>query len=117
MVTHEVRLRRDGRDDERHVRLGERVAQLLVLAACHLDHLRIVERGLALAVNMRRHGSLIAWAKERHLFVRVDRATPWGNPFSSVTAAGCPRRLLLISVSSGLTATDQAARVELSQAA
>jgi hypothetical protein len=27
------------------------------------------------------HGNLIAWAKERGLFVRVDRATPWGNPF------------------------------------
>jgi hypothetical protein len=31
-------------------------------------------------VNMRRHRDLIAWAKERGLFVCVDRATPWGNP-------------------------------------
>jgi hypothetical protein len=30
---------------------------------------------------MRRHDNLIARAKERGLFVRVDRATPWGNPF------------------------------------
>ena len=30
---------------------------------------------------MRRHGDLIARAKERGLFVRVDRATPWGNTF------------------------------------
>jgi hypothetical protein len=30
---------------------------------------------------LRRHGILIAWAKERGLFVRVDCATPWGNPF------------------------------------
>jgi hypothetical protein len=33
------------------------------------------------AVNLRRYGNLIAWAKERGLFVRVDRATPWRNPF------------------------------------
>jgi hypothetical protein len=41
----------------------------------------LLEQGVAVAVNMRRHGNLIAWAKERGLFVRVDRATPWGNPF------------------------------------
>jgi hypothetical protein len=41
----------------------------------------LLERGRAAAVNMRRHHDLIAWAKERGLFVRVDRATPWGNPF------------------------------------
>ena len=34
-----------------------------------------------MAVNLRKHHNLIAWAKERGLFVRVDRATPWGNPF------------------------------------
>ena len=36
---------------------------------------------MAVAVNMRRHGNLIVWAKERGLFVSFDRATPWGNPF------------------------------------
>jgi hypothetical protein len=35
----------------------------------------------SVAVNLRRHRNLIAWAKERGLFVRVDRATAWGNPF------------------------------------
>ena len=40
-----------------------------------------LELGLAVAVNMRRHGNLIAWAQHNGLFVRVDRATPWGNPF------------------------------------
>jgi hypothetical protein len=40
----------------------------------------LLERGIAVAVNMRRHGDLIAWAKERGLFVRVDPATAWGNP-------------------------------------
>jgi Domain of unknown function (DUF4326) len=41
----------------------------------------LLERGVAGAENMRHHRDLIAWAKERRLFVRVDRATPWGNPF------------------------------------
>jgi uncharacterized protein DUF4326 len=40
-----------------------------------------LEQGIAVAVNMRRHGRLIAWAKERGLFIRVYRATPWGNLF------------------------------------
>jgi hypothetical protein len=40
----------------------------------------LLEQGIAAAVNMRRHSNLIAWATERGLFVRVDRATPWGNP-------------------------------------
>ena len=39
----------------------------------------LLEQGIA--VNLRSHCDLIAWAKERGLFVRVDRATPWGNPF------------------------------------
>ena len=41
----------------------------------------LLEQGVAVAVNLRRHGNLIAWAKERGLFVRVDRAASWGNPF------------------------------------
>jgi hypothetical protein len=40
-----------------------------------------LEQRVAMAVHLRRHPNLIAWAKERGLFVRVDRATPWGNPF------------------------------------
>jgi hypothetical protein len=41
----------------------------------------LLEQGIAVAVNMRRHGNLIAWARERRLFVRLDHSTPWGNPF------------------------------------
>jgi hypothetical protein len=41
----------------------------------------LLEQGVAVAVNMRRHPNLIAWANERGLFVRVERATPWSNPF------------------------------------
>lgn len=51
---------------------------------CTADELgrrALLEQGFAAAENMRSHGGLIAWAKERGLFVRVDRATPWGNPF------------------------------------
>ena len=35
----------------------------------------LLEQGVAVAVNLRRHRNLIAWAKELGLFVRVDRAT------------------------------------------
>jgi hypothetical protein len=35
----------------------------------------LLEQGVAVPVNLRHHGNLIAWAKERGLFVRVDRAT------------------------------------------
>ena len=41
----------------------------------------LLEQGVAVAVNLRRDHALIAWARDRGLFVRVDRATPWGNPF------------------------------------
>jgi hypothetical protein len=50
-------------------------------SAEELERRALLERGLAVAVNLRRHSHLIAWAKERGIFVRVDRATPWGNPF------------------------------------
>jgi len=50
-------------------------------AADELARRALLEQGAAVAVNMRGHRGLIAWAKERGLFVRVDRATPWGNPF------------------------------------
>ncbi len=46
-----------------------------------LERRALLEQGIAGAVNLRRHGNLIAWARERRPFVRVDRATPWGNPF------------------------------------
>ena len=50
-------------------------------SAEELEKRALLERGVAVAVNLRKHHSLIAWAKKRDLFVRVDRATPWGNPF------------------------------------
>jgi hypothetical protein len=41
----------------------------------------LLEQSIAVAENLHRHHDLIAWAKERGLLVRVDRATAWGNPF------------------------------------
>jgi Domain of unknown function (DUF4326) len=49
--------------------------------ADELTRRALLEQGVAVAVNLRRHGNLIAWAKERGLFARADRATPWGNRF------------------------------------
>ena len=40
-----------------------------------------LEAGLAVPVNLSTDRELIAWAKERGLFVRVDRRSIWGNPF------------------------------------
>ena len=39
--------------------------------------------GETIVVSMRdgRHARLIEWADERGLYVRIDRRTPWGNPF------------------------------------
>jgi hypothetical protein len=41
----------------------------------------LLESGIAVAVNLRSHRSLIAWAQARDPFMRVDRTTRWGNPF------------------------------------
>jgi hypothetical protein len=46
------------------------------------EELRVrLERGEAVAVNMNRDLALVRWAEARGLYVRVDRRTPWGNPF------------------------------------
>jgi hypothetical protein len=37
--------------------------------------------GECVVANMRQDAALIAWAKETGRFVRIDRGTPWGNPF------------------------------------
>jgi hypothetical protein len=47
----------------------------------------VLEQGVAVAVNLLRHHNLIAWAKERGLLVRIDRATPWGTRSSSARMA------------------------------
>ena len=50
-------------------------------SADELERRALLEQGIGVAVNLRRHANLIAWATVRDLCVRVDRATPWGNPF------------------------------------
>lgn len=50
------------------------------------DELRlreVLEAGKSVVVNMAKdgHPNLVAWAKQRGIFVRVDRASKWGNPF------------------------------------
>lgn len=40
-----------------------------------------VEFGFTVHANMKTDLALIEWAKQNGLFVRVDRATEWGNPF------------------------------------
>jgi hypothetical protein len=59
---------------------GDGVTPVKSWSAEEREKRALLEQGIAVAVNMRRHGALVAWAKERGLFVRVDRATHWGNP-------------------------------------
>lgn len=42
---------------------------------------RRVEAGDAVVANLRLHRELVAWAKQLGLFARVDRRSPFGNPF------------------------------------
>lgn len=37
--------------------------------------------GETVVVSLRIHQNLIAWADDRGLYERIDRRTPWGNPF------------------------------------
>jgi hypothetical protein len=46
----------------------------LALQAC-------VERGESIVLNMHTHHALQAWARATDRFVRIDRVSPWGNPF------------------------------------
>jgi hypothetical protein len=57
------------------------VTQPAPWSADELARRALLEQRVAVAVNLRRHDNLIAWARERALLVRMDRATPWGNPF------------------------------------
>ncbi|MEV6791313.1 DUF4326 domain-containing protein [Streptomyces sp. NPDC051320] len=49
------------------------------------DEERALHRQLAsgetVVVSMRRHQNLIAWASTAYLYERIDRRSPWGNPF------------------------------------
>lgn len=48
-----------------------------------LARLERLQAGATICVSMRRgtHPHLISWARDRGLFVRIDRMSKWGNPF------------------------------------
>lgn len=46
-----------------------------------LERRHLVETGMTVHANMKSDYALIEWAKGAGLFVRIDRATEWGNPF------------------------------------
>ncbi len=85
----------------------------------------LLEQGAAVAVNLRRHGNLITWARERGLFVRVDRATPWGNRFelgkdgdrAAPNLDNCSARILPDSGPAGASAPTSPASVGHGQTA
>lgn len=45
------------------------------------DLLKRLRSGEIVVVSMRIHANLIGWAESAGLYERVDRRTPWGNPF------------------------------------
>jgi ParB-like chromosome segregation protein Spo0J len=49
------------------------------------DLVKQLRAGETIIVTMRdnRHTQLIEWASDANLYERVDRATPWGNPFET----------------------------------
>jgi hypothetical protein len=50
-------------------------------ATSQLERKAQAEAGFTVHANMRSDELLIEWAKSQGIFVRVDRATEWGNPF------------------------------------
>lgn len=47
------------------------------------DLLKRLREGETVVVSLRSHASLIAWAETADLYERIDRRTPWGNPFET----------------------------------
>ncbi len=45
------------------------------------DLLKQLRAGETIVVSLRSHADLIAWAETASLYERIDRRTPWGNPF------------------------------------
>ncbi len=62
--------------DPRPVHVPHRDTGELVLVTPEEAQRALLEQGVAVAIHLRRHHNLIAWAKERGPFVRVDRAMP-----------------------------------------
>jgi hypothetical protein len=75
---------KDGKSKK--VREGARVARSQAQIEWRRDEIERknqAESGVCVVANMRGNGdpALVAWAKETGHFVRIDRATAWGNPF------------------------------------
>lgn len=62
----------------------EEIRQERIFAQWTDDERAILKRlrdGETVVVSMRHHANLIGWADSADLYVRVDRRSPWGNPF------------------------------------
>lgn len=62
----------------------EEIRQEKIFAAWSDDERDLLKRlrdGETIVVSLRSHASLIGWATEAGLYERVDRKSPWGNPF------------------------------------
>ena len=46
-----------------------------------LERRRQVEAGKSVVANLARDHALIAWAKARGAYLRIDRRSRWGNPY------------------------------------
>lgn len=46
-----------------------------------------LEDGQTVVLNMSKDKALMQWAKDNGVFVRIDRATKWGNPYPMASEA------------------------------
>jgi hypothetical protein len=45
------------------------------------EQLKKLQAGQTVLINMNKHFNLIKYAEDHYIYMRIDRATPWGNPF------------------------------------
>jgi transposase len=65
-------------------RIVEEIRQERIFAAWSDDERALLERlraGETVVVSQRHHNDFIGWAESAGLYARIDRRTPWGNPF------------------------------------
>ncbi len=62
----------------------EEIRQERIFASWSEEERNLLDRlrgGETVVVSMRTHTNLIGWAESAGLYQRIDRRTPWGNPF------------------------------------
>lgn len=62
----------------------EEIRQERIFAQWSADEQQLLKRlraGETIVVSLRTHTNLIGWAETAGLYERIDRRTPWGNPF------------------------------------